>query len=255
MASSQLNAAHYYLYPSPVWGWRGLAPQLMWKSAVLLKAAKLQPCAPPEELVCVLSSLQPQGMLLLACLIASLIKTWLSVSNMISPAEHLKLSQQLCVCVLCTPQAAKTYGSCSGCPESKHTEAAQVLCLCSDVPKISNSSLTSLRGYPSMAGRTQHMSTHLLWCQVQQPGFVTISPGVWASGTVFCFHFLNALQNIQIFTKTALMYNFRAVSASDCVVELRDGSSRVSVITGFFSSVEKYISHLAFLSVKRRFKV
>lgn len=49
----------------------------------------------------VLSSLQPQGVLLLACLIASLIKTWLAVSNMISPTEHLKLSQQLCVCMSC----------------------------------------------------------------------------------------------------------------------------------------------------------
>lgn len=51
MASSQQNAVHYYLYHSPVWCWRGLALQLQWKGAALLKAAKLQPFAPPEELV------------------------------------------------------------------------------------------------------------------------------------------------------------------------------------------------------------
>lgn len=51
MASSQLSAVHCYLYPSPVWGWRRLAPQLTWKGAALLKAAKLQPFAPPKELV------------------------------------------------------------------------------------------------------------------------------------------------------------------------------------------------------------
>lgn len=111
----------------------------------------------------VLSSLQPQGMLLLACLIASLIKTWLAVSNMISPAEHLKLSQQICVCVLCTPRAAETSGSGSGCHESQHTAAAQVLWLCSDVPRP-YSSLTSLRDNPSIAGRTW---CSLLQCQIQ----------------------------------------------------------------------------------------
>lgn len=131
----------------------------------------------------VLSSLQPQGVLLLACLIASLIKTWLAVSNMIFPTEHLKLSQQLCVCVLCSPWAAKMYGSGSGCRESEHTAAARVLWLSSDVP-TPNSSLTSLRGYPSIAGRTEHRSAHLLQCKVQQPDLISRSPGVWASETV-----------------------------------------------------------------------
>lgn len=175
----------------------------------------------------VLSSLQLQGVLLLACLIASLIKTWLALSNMISPSEHLQLSQQLCVCVLCTSWAAKMYGSGSGCRESEHTAAAQVLWLCRDVP-VPSSSPASLRGYPSIAGRTEHTGTHLLQCQVQQPDLVTRSPGVCASETVFCFHFLNALLNIQIFPKTALLYNFRA---GGCIVELRDGLSRVFMFT------------------------
>ena len=63
----------------PVPGWRGLDPQLTWKGAALLKAVRLQLFAPPKDLaICLetgLSSLQPQGMLLFACLIASLIKT------------------------------------------------------------------------------------------------------------------------------------------------------------------------------------
>lgn len=79
MASSQPNEVHYIYIAGPVPGWRGLAPQLTWKGAALLKAVKLQLFAPPKDLaICLetgLSSLQPQGMLLFACLIASLIKT------------------------------------------------------------------------------------------------------------------------------------------------------------------------------------
>lgn len=121
------------------------------------------------------------------------------------------------------------YGSGSGCHESEHTAAAQVLWLSRDVP-MANSSPASFRGYPSIADRTEHTSSHLLQCQVQQPDLVTRSPRVWASGTVFCFYFLNALLNIQIFPKTTLLCNFRA---GDCIVELKDGLSRVSMFTGF----------------------
>lgn len=111
---------------------------------------------------------------------------------MISPAEHLKLPQRLCVCVLCTPRAAEMYGCGSGCRESEHTSAAQVLW--SDVP------------HAQLVTNLLERLSQLLQCQVQQPDLVTRSLGVWASGTVFCFHFLNALQNIQIFTKTALQF-------------------------------------------------
>lgn len=195
---------------SPVPGWTGLDLQLTQKGAALLKAVKLQPFSPPKDLaICLetgLSSLQPQGMLLLACLIASLIKTWHAVSNMISPAEQLKLSQHFCACVWCTPWIAKTYGSNSWCHESEQTWAAQVLWLFNDV-LIPNLSLTSLREViPSGAGRTEHMSAHLLQCKVQQPDFVTRSPEDDSK----------CPPKIQIFTKTGSTFLLPEVKLQGC---------------------------------------
>lgn len=80
MASSQLNAVGCCLY---CWScpqilqleWLNL--QLLWEDADLLITMQL--FAPPEDVaICLdsgLVSLQPQGMQLLACLVASLIKT------------------------------------------------------------------------------------------------------------------------------------------------------------------------------------
>lgn len=238
MAASQLNAVQYYLYHSPVWGWRGLAPQLTWKVQACWRQQSCSHLLRQRNCSFVLSSLQPQGMLLLACLIASLIKTWLAVSNMISPAEHLELSQQICVCVLCTPWAAKTSGSGSGCHESQHTAAAHGLWLCSDVPKPS-SSLTSLRSYPSIAGRTELMDAHCssaksnpIWlCYQITPGSLGFWECVLLSFSKYPPEYTNFHKDSS--TICPMKCNFRAASASDCVVEFRYGLSRVSVITGF----------------------
>lgn len=195
----------------PVPGWRGPDPQLTWKGADLLKAVKLQPFSPPKDLaICLetgLSSLQPQGMLLLACLIASLIKTWRAVSNMIPPAEQLKLSQHFCACVWCMQWIAKMYGSNSWCHEFEQTWAAQVLCLFNGVP-VPNLSLNFLwQVIPGGAGRTEHMSTHLLQCKVQQPDFVTTSQGDQASAAMFCLLlFLNAPPKYKFSQRQALRF-------------------------------------------------
>lgn len=166
---------------------------------------KLQPFASPKDLaICCetgLSSLQPQGMLLLACLIAGLIKTWRAVSNMISPAEQLKLLQHFCACVWYTPWIAETYGFNSWFHESEQTWAAQAPWLF-DIVSVPDLSLTSSwEVIPSDAGRSEHMSACLLQNKVQQADFVVRSPEGRASEGIFCFlHFLNASQKIQTHT-------------------------------------------------------